>query len=40
MQWWFYAIVAVGIIALVGVVYFLKKRKPPTAPTPPEEGTV
>jgi len=27
MQWWFYAIVAVAIGALVGTVYFLKKRK-------------
>jgi len=33
MQWWFYAIVAAGIVALVGVVYFLKKRKQPTAPS-------
>jgi len=40
MQWWFYAIVAVGIVALVGAVYFLKKRKPPTAPPPPPESSV
>jgi hypothetical protein len=33
MQWWFWAMVAAGIVALVGAVYFLKKRKPPT----PEE---
>jgi len=32
MQWWFYAIVAIVIGALVGVVHFLKKRKQPTAP--------
>jgi len=38
MQWWFWAIVAVAIVALAGAVYFLKKRKPltPTAcPSPP-----
>jgi len=42
MQSWFYVIVAGVIVALAGAVYFLKKRKPPTptAPTPPEQGTV
>jgi len=30
MQWWFWTILAAGILALAGVVYFLKKRKPPT----------
>jgi LPXTG-motif cell wall-anchored protein len=41
MQWWFWAIVAAGILVLAGAVYFLKKRKPstPTAPTPPAERT-
>ena len=40
-QWWLWTIVAVGIMALAGAVYFLKKRKPPTptAPTLPTEGT-
>jgi len=38
MQWWFYAIVAVGIVALAGTVYFLKKRKPPTTPPLPPES--
>ena len=43
--WLFYAVVAVIvaaiILALVGTVYFLKKRKPrtPKAPTLPTEGT-
>jgi parallel beta-helix repeat protein len=41
MQWWFWAIVVAGIIALAGTVYFLKRRKPPTPTTPtPSEGTV
>jgi parallel beta-helix repeat protein len=31
MQWWFWAIVTIGIIALVAAVYFLKRRKPTTA---------
>jgi parallel beta-helix repeat protein len=41
MQWWLWAIVAIGIVALHGAVY-LRKRKPPTptAPTPPTEGTL
>ena len=38
MQWWFYAIVAVGIVALAGTVYFLKKRKLPTTPPLPPES--
>ncbi|MDH5782849.1 MAG: hypothetical protein OEZ35_04190, partial [Candidatus Bathyarchaeota archaeon] len=40
MQWWFWVIVIVGIVALAGAVYFLKKRKPqtPTAPTLPSES--
>jgi len=42
MQWWFFAIVAGVIVALVGAIYFLKKRKAPTptAPSLPAEGTV
>jgi len=39
MQWWFRAITAAGIAVLVGAVYFLKKRKPPTTPPHPQEGT-
>lgn len=41
MQWWLWAIIAVGIVILVGVVYSLKRRKspPPTAPSLPSEGT-
>ena len=40
MQWWFWTIVAAGIIALAGAIYFLKKRKPPKSitPTPPIES--
>jgi hypothetical protein len=39
MQWWFWIIVVVvGTIALAGVAFFLKKRKPPT-PTAPTEAT-
>jgi len=30
MQWWFWTIVAAGIVALAGTIYFLKKRKPST----------
>jgi len=33
MQWWFFAIVAGVIVALVGTIYFLRKRKPSTAPS-------
>ena len=36
-QWWLWAIVAAGIVALTGAVYFLKKGKPPT-PTAPTLG--
>lgn len=41
MQWWFYAIMTVGIVALSGAVYLLNKKKPPipTASPPPNEGT-
>jgi len=39
MQWWLWVIVAVAIGALAFGVYRLKKRKTPTAPTPPAEGT-
>jgi rhodanese-related sulfurtransferase len=37
--WWFWTVVATGIVVSAGAVYFLKKRKPPT-PTapPPSEG--
>ena len=40
-QWWFFAVVAVGTVALVGAVYFLQKKKTPTptAPTLPSEDT-
>ncbi|MCK4367998.1 MAG: right-handed parallel beta-helix repeat-containing protein [Thermoplasmata archaeon] len=40
MQWWLWAIVAVGIVALAGAVYFLRKRKPPIAPPLPPEGSL
>jgi hypothetical protein len=39
MAWWLWAIVAAAIVALAIVVYRLKKRKTPTAPTLPTEGT-
>jgi len=41
MQWWFWAIVAAGIVVLAGAVYFLKKRKPssPITPTSPTRDT-
>jgi len=39
IQWWFYGIVAVAIVALAGAVYFLRKRKPPTTPPLPSEDT-
>ena len=41
MQWWFWTMVAAGIIVLAGAVYFLKKRKSPTptVSTLPTEGT-
>ncbi|UCE16702.1 MAG: hypothetical protein JSV12_03620 [Candidatus Bathyarchaeota archaeon] len=29
MQWWFWTIVVAEIVVLAGVIYFLKKRKPP-----------
>jgi len=35
MQWWFWAIAVTGIAVLVGAVYFLKERKPPTPTAPP-----
>ena len=31
MQWWLWAIISAAIVALVGGVYFLKKRQPPTS---------
>lgn len=37
-QWWFWAILTVGIVALSGTVFFLKKRKPPVTPSLPPEG--
>jgi len=42
VQWWFWAIVIVGIAVLAGAIYFLKKMKSPTpiAPTPTAEGTL
>jgi hypothetical protein len=39
MTWWLWVIVAAAIVALAIVVYRLKKRKTPTAPTLPTEGT-
>jgi len=40
MQWWFYAIVAVVIVALAGAVYLKKRKQPtPTAPPLPPKGT-
>jgi len=39
MPWWPWIIVAVAAVALALVVYRLKKRTTPTAPTPPAEGT-
>jgi len=40
MQWWFYAILAVVIVALAGTIYFFRKRRAPapTAPQLPTEG--
>jgi len=38
MQLWFYVIVAVVVVALAGVVYFLKKRKQPTTSLSIEKG--
>jgi len=36
MQWWFWAVVAVGIVVSAGAVYLKKKKPPtPTAPTLP-----
>jgi len=35
MRWWFWTIVAAGIAALAGAIYFRKKRKPPTPTAPP-----
>jgi parallel beta-helix repeat protein len=34
MQWWFWTIVAIVIVASAGVVYSFKKRKKPSAPLP------
>jgi hypothetical protein len=39
MPWWVWIIVAAAIVALAIVIYRLKKRKTPTAPTLPPEGT-
>ena len=39
MPWWPWIIVAVVVVALAIVIYGLKKRKRPTAPTHPTEGT-
>jgi hypothetical protein len=39
MPWWIWIIVAVVVVALALVVYRLKKRKTPTVPTPPTEGS-
>ncbi len=35
MQWWFWTIIAIAIIALVGTVYLLRKGKPPISTVPP-----
>ena len=32
MQWWFWTVIATGIMVLASAVYFLKKKKPSTAP--------
>jgi len=41
MQWWFWTTVMAGSVVLVGAIYFLRKKKPPTpaAPTLPTEDT-
>jgi hypothetical protein len=39
IQWWIWIIVAVVVVAVGIVVYRLKKRKTPTTPAPPTEGT-
>jgi hypothetical protein len=39
MAWWLWVIVAVVVVALALVIYRLKKRKTPTTPTLPTEGT-
>jgi hypothetical protein len=39
IEWWLWVIVAAAIVALALVVYHLKKRKKPTAPVSPTEGT-
>ena len=40
MQWWFWAIIFIVIVALVGAAYLLKREKPsiPTVPPLPSEG--
>jgi parallel beta-helix repeat protein len=40
LQWWFWAITVTGIVVLAGAVYFLKKKKTPTAPPLPTDGTL
>jgi hypothetical protein len=35
MQWWLWTIVGAVIVALIGGIYFLKKRKPPTPTVSP-----
>jgi hypothetical protein len=39
MPWWVWVIIAVAIGAVAFAVYRLKKRKTPTTPPPPTEGT-
>jgi len=37
MEWWFYVIVAVAVVALAGAVYVIRRRKAPTTPIPSPE---
>ena len=39
IEWWLWVVVAAAIVALALVVYRLKKRRKPTAPVSPTEGT-
>jgi hypothetical protein len=39
LPWWVWVIVAVVVVALAFTLYRLLKRKTPTAPTPPAEGS-
>jgi hypothetical protein len=39
MQWWLWVIIAVAIAGVAFAVYRLRRKKMPTAPTPPPEGS-